>query len=415
MKTFVIGSGGREHALAWKLAQEGHEVASAPGNPGTAQLGPNFNAPVHDRRALLVAANEYKPDLIVVGPEEPLIAGLADMFRENGFNVFGPGQDAARLEGSKAFAKDMMKRSGVPTAEYQVFSDPGAAKEFVASRFGAGRQVAVKASGAAQGKGVVVCASQVEAEEAVGRMLIEKSYGEAGRTIVVEDKLVGREFSLMTLVSGSHLHSLPVARDYKRAFDGDGGANTGGMGTCSPVAEVDTDLVALSEETVVRPILGTLSELGIDFRGVLFSGLMLTESGPECLEYNVRFGDPETQTVVRRLCGGFGEALLACSVGDQIPNLATEPGAVVTVVLASGGYPDPFQTGLPVSIGNVPEGVVLFHAGTSEHEGQLVTSGGRVIGVSAKADNLDAARNLAYRGCEAVSFSGMQFRSDIGA
>lgn len=415
MRTLVIGSGGREHALAWKLAQEGHEVACAPGNPGTAQIGPNFDAPVHDRRALLMAANNFKPDLIVIGPEDPLIAGLADMFRENGFKVFGPGQDAARLEGSKAFAKDMMKRSGVPTAEYQVFSDPGAANEFVASRFGAGRQVAVKASGAAQGKGVVLCSSQQEAEEAVARMLIEKSFGEAGRTIVVEDKLVGREFSLMTLVSGGDICSLPVARDYKRVWDGDEGLNTGGMGTCSPVAEITDDVVARTEETVVRPILGTLAELGIDFRGVLFSGLMMTESGPECLEYNVRFGDPETQTVVSRLDSGLGDALMACALGEPIPAIKSKAESVVSVVLASAGYPDPYQTGLPISMGRIPEGVNVFHAGTAEMNGKLVTSGGRVMAVTATAADLNAARALAYQACHAIEFTGKHYRTDIGA
>lgn len=414
MKIFVIGGGGREHALCWKFDQEGHEVFCAPGNPGIHEVAHVFPVAVNDRKALLEAANQAQPDLIVIGPEDPLIAGMGDMFREHGFAVFGPDQAAARLEGSKSFSKDMMKRAGIPTARYQSFSDPGAAKDYVASEYGAGRSVVVKASGAALGKGVILCDSVEDANLAIDGMLVGMEFGEAGRTIVVEERLHGQEFSLLTLVSGQEILSLPVAQDYKRIGDGDTGLNTGGMGTYSPVDWVSNELVRRAEDEVVRPILASLADLEIEYRGVLFSGLMVVDGEPICLEYNVRFGDPETQSVVRRLGEGFAEALLACSKGEAIPKVPVLDEAVCTVVVASEGYPGEYEKGRSVEIGELLDGVEVFHAGTAIVNDELVTSGGRVVAVSATGTDAEEARAKAYAGVGGVRFEGMVYRKDIG-
>lgn len=415
MKALVVGSGGREHALAWKLGSEGWDVVVAPGNGGIAAEFTVADIPVNDRLKQLEFCRSFEPDLIVIGPEDPLIAGLADMFREHGFSVFGPGREGARLEGSKAFSKDIMRRAGVPTADYQSFSNADAAREYVRGRFGAGLQVAVKASGAALGKGVVVALTEEEALEAVGFMLDDGGLGEAGRTVVIEDRLVGREFSLLTLVSDGAVWSLPVAQDYKRIGDGDTGPNTGGMGTFSPVGWLDEGVVAATEAAVVTPILELFEILGTSYRGVLFSGLMVVEGKVYCLEYNVRFGDPETQTVLRRLGDGLGAALSAVAGGGEIPRVPVLDQAAVTVVAASAGYPGDYAKGVPVSVGALPEGVKVFHAGTRREGDGLVTSGGRVLGVSAVGVDLASARTAAYRGMEAVSFEGMVVRGDIGA
>lgn len=414
MKVLVIGSGGREHALCWKLSNEGHDLFCAPGNPGIAEVAKCNAIKINDRKGLLDWAHEIGAELVVVGPEDPLISGMADMFRENGFLVFGPGQDAARLEGSKAFSKDMMKRAGVPTARHQVFSDPGAAKEYAAQLCSSGEGVVIKASGAALGKGVVVCDDFEYAEIVIEEMLVGGSMGEAGRTIVVEERLRGMEFSLLTLVSGSEILSLPVAQDYKRIGDGDTGPNTGGMGSYSPVSWVSEALIAQTEAEIVRPILASLAELGIDYRGVLFSGLMLVDGHPYCLEYNVRFGDPEIQTVVNRLGNGFGDALLACAKGESIPAIEVLVNAACTVVVASGGYPGDYEKGSPITVGSVPEGAMMFHAGTGESDGQLVTAGGRVLGACGVGADAESARKLAYQAVDTVSFAGKQYRTDIG-
>ncbi|MDI9641327.1 phosphoribosylamine--glycine ligase [Kamptonema cortianum] len=415
MKIFVIGGGGREHALCWKLAQDGHTIAAAPGNPGIAQVAEVFPIPVNDRMGLLQAAQSFQPDFIIVGPEDPLIAGIADMFRANDFKVFGPDQSAARLEGSKSFSKDMMKRSGVPTAAFQSFSDPRQAKDFAAAKFANGSQVVVKASGAALGKGVIVCDEFPDAEKAIDDMLIELAFGEAGRTIVVEERLFGQEFSLFTLISGQSICSLPVAQDYKRVGDGDSGPNTGGMGSYCPASWVTPDLIQSCEETVVRPILSTLAELDITYQGVLFSGMILTESGPKCLEYNVRFGDPEIQSVVRTIGKGFAEALFAVASGDPIPDITTNGQSSVSVVMAAKNYPGSPETGAEIAIGELPSGVEIFAAGAKSSGSTWQVSGGRVLAVSAVGKSLAEARSLAYQGVDAVQFEGQQYRTDIAA
>lgn len=414
MRICVIGGGGREHALCWKFAQEGHEVFCAPGNPGIGEVAETAPHEVNNRKAVLDWVTGVAPDLVVVGPEDPLIAGIADMFREHGIAVFGPGQDAARLEGSKAFSKDLMKRAGIPTARHQTFSDASAAKQYAENEFNQGRAVVVKASGAALGKGVVVCDSVEEAHAAIDSMLVDLSHGEAGRSVVVEERLSGREFSLMTLVSGQSIHSLPVAQDYKRILDGDDGPNTGGMGSYSPVDWVGSDLVAQVEGDIVRPILNSLRDLDIDFRGVLFSGILVQDGVPFCLEYNVRFGDPEIQSIVRRLGDGFAEALLACANGEPIPPVSVQEVAACTVVVASEGYPGPYEKGVELEIGEVLDGVEIFHAGTKVVNDGLVTNGGRVAAVSATGATAEEARAKAYAGVGAIRFAGMHYRRDIG-
>lgn len=407
----MVGSGGREHALALKLSQDpGVEVICAPGNPGIAAFAPCFPIAATALDELVVLALSEQVDLVVVGPEDPLVLGLADMLRSQGVSTFGPGSDGARLEGSKAFSKAIMEEAGVPTAEGKSFQDPGSAKDYIRSKWDSGRKVVIKASGNALGKGVIVAETLEEAIQAVDDL---QALGEAGETLVVEDRLFGREFSLLTLVNGSDIFSLPVAQDYKRIFDGDQGPNTGGMGTYSPVPWINPEWITTAEEKIVRPAIQALKAKGIDYRGVLFSGIMVENDAVYCLEYNVRFGDPETQSVMNRIGEGLSQALLACANGEPIPAIPVLDNAVCTVVVASEGYPGPVVKGREIALGSVPENVTVYHAGTAQPN-KLVTSGGRVLGVTATATSLVDARRLAYEGVSQVCFEGMQFRTDIG-
>ncbi len=411
MRILVVGSGGREHALCWKLAQEAH-VICAPGNAGIAEDVDCVNIPSNDFHSLINLIKERQIDLVVVGPEDPLIAGLADAVREAGVLCFGPGRAGAQLEGSKAFCKAMMQRAGVPTAEYQVFIDAEAAKAYAKSKYAEGTKLAIKASGNALGKGVIVAETLTEAEEGIDTL---KSLGEAGKTLVLEEKLDGKEFSLLTITNGKDIYSLPVAQDYKRIHDQDQGPNTGGMGTFSPVDWVTPEIIEQTERETVLPILQTLSEDGIEYRGVLFSGLMQTAKGPMCLEYNVRFGDPETQSVLSRLGKGFAEALRACAAGEPIPPIELLEHKAVTVVAASGGYPGDYEKGKAIAINELPQRVKVFHAGTKLNNGELQTNGGRVLAVTATAPTQQEARTKAYEALEQIHFDGMQARTDIGA
>ncbi len=411
VRILVIGGGGREHALAWKLSQEA-EVICAPGNAGIAEDVECVSVAAHDFAGILKLARDREVDLVVVGPEDPLIAGLADALREQGFATFGPGTVAAQLEGSKAFAKAMMQRAGVPTASYQTFIDTQASKEYVRKMFAEGKQVALKASGNALGKGVIVCGTLSEGLEGIETL---KALGEASRTLVIEERLTGREFSLLTLVGDHGIYSLPVVQDHKRVFDHDMGPNTGGMGTFSPLEWLSADIVSQTEAEVVTPILQALRDDKLSYRGVLFSGIMVTPDGPKCIEYNVRFGDPETQTIMRRLGPGLADALMSASTGGEITPIPVSADHVVTVNLASGGYPGEYSKGLPIFIGALGARVKLFHAGTALLNGQLVTNGGRVLGVSAVGDTLAMARETAYEAIGQISFPGMHYRTDIGA
>ncbi len=413
MKVLLIGSGGREHALAWKLSQEA-EVFAAPGNPGIAEVAECFEADPKDHASVVALARHAAADLVVVGPEAPLIGGLADSLRADGIAVFGPGRDGARLEGSKAFSKSLMAEAGVPTAEFKTFSDPSDASEFARKSYGAGVALAVKASGQALGKGVAVCGTVDEALDAIDAMMVRRELGDAGAEVVLEERLVGREFSLLTLCSGTSFHSLPVAQDYKRAFDADRGPNTGGMGSFSPVPLVTDAIVEQTERSVVAPLLALLTAKGIDYRGVLFSGLMLVNGEPKCLEYNVRFGDPETQSVLPLLGDGFAQSLLEIARGGSARAVPVRDEATVTVVVARGAYPDSSPDRLPVRIENPKDpDVWVFQAGTKRVDGNLMTAGGRVASVTARGPAVHLARAKAYQNLRCVRFDDARWRADI--
>lgn len=359
-------------------------------------------------------ARSRSVDLVVVGPEDFLIEGLADNLRAADLAVYGPGREGARLEASKAYSKQLMEKAGVPTARYASFDDPVKAKDFARKLADTGAMPVIKASGNALGKGVIVANTLEEALNAIDLMMVDREFGAAGSTVVVEERLLGFEFSLLTICSGTHFQSLPVAQDYKRALDGDRGPNTGGMGTYSPIPSVPADLVREAEARVVKPMLDQLAASGTDYRGTLFSGFMVQDGKPFCIEYNVRFGDPETQTVMRRLGGGFADALLAAAKGQPIPEVEVLDHAAVTVVMASGGYPGNYQKGHPIQIPqDLATEVKVFHAGTAQKDGQLVTNGGRVLGVSAVGETHARARAAAYAACGRIQFEGAHYRKDI--
>lgn len=415
MRILIVGSGGREHALAWKLSQEA-EVLVAPGNAGIAEDAECLAIAANDFKGILETCKSRAIDLVVIGPEDPLIAGLADVLRSAGYPVYGPGKEGARLEGSKAWSKELMEAAGVPTARFRTFDQPDQAKIYARDLADSGSMPVVKASGAALGKGVVVCNDVVEADDAIDMMMLDREFGDAGSTVVVEERLLGFEFSLLTLCSGHEFYSLPVAQDYKRALDGDRGPNTGGMGSYSPVGAVPPDMVREAEELVVRPMLDHLKSLGIEYRGTLFSGLMVVKGKVYCIEYNVRFGDPETQTIMRRLGGGLAAALMAAAKGDPIPPIEVLDNQAVTVVVASGGYPGSYAKGVPLQLPeDLPTNVKIFHAGTILKGDALVSNGGRVLGVSATGETLGEARISAYHACEKIEFGGMHYRRDVAA
>lgn len=413
MTVLVYGSGGREHALAWKLAKEA-EVLVTPGNPGIAEDAECVPLPDGGFPGLADLCRARNVDLVVVGPENPLIEGMADVLRARDIAVFGPGASAARLEGSKAFAKALMAQAGVPTAEFGTFHDAATARAYAAACFDRGAPVVVKASGAALGKGVIVCSNKEEAFAWIERLITHREMGEAGDTVVLERRLVGREFSLLTLCSEAGFHSLPVAQDYKRIGDGDQGPNTGGMGAVTPIAGISPDAVAEVEARMVRPMLAALAAQGAPFRGTLFTGVLVEDGTPYCLEYNVRFGDPETQCVLPILGPGLAEALRAAAAGDPIEPVPTQTVASCAVVIASPGYPGDYPKGRPITVEPMDPEVKLFHAGTRIDADRLVTNGGRVAAVTATGATLTEARLLAYANVGRVRFEGAYHRSDIG-
>ncbi len=429
-RILIVGSGGREHALAWALARspEVERVYVAPGNAGTSwpaalegdPRGPRAPAdsiPIaaEDLEGLLAFARERSVDLTVVGPEAPLARGIVDAFRAAGMRIFGPTQAAARIEASKAFAKDLMRACGIPTADYAVFHDLRAARDYVRRRPG---PHVVKASGLAGGKGTFVCATPEEAEEALRLLMEERIFEEAGETVVIEERLEGRELSLLAFVDGKTVRPLLPARDHKRLRDGDQGPNTGGMGAYAPVPDVTTDEVEEMRRTILQPAVEELARRGTPFVGVLYAGLMLTARGPFVLEFNARFGDPEAQAILPLLESDLLEALEACldgRLGDA--PLRWRPGACVTVVLAAPGYPGPVPRGLPIAGLEEAEAMAdvwVFHAGTARRDGQVVTAGGRVLAISARGPDLAAAAERAYAAVSRIRFEGMQFRRDIG-
>ena len=415
MNVLVVGTGGREHALCWRLRAAGHQVIAAPGNPGMAEVATCVDLSAADSDALAALALERRIDLVVIGPEVPLVAGLADRLRRHGLAVFGPSAAAARLEGSKLFAKQFFRRHQIRSAE---FAECASFAQVDAALAELGERVVVKADGLAAGKGVVVCASAGEARAAAREMLEGNRFGAAGRKVVLERRLAGRELSVLALCDGERCALMPAVEDHKAAFDGDRGPNTGGMGTVSPAAWADSALLERVEREIFDRTLAGLAAERLEFRGVLYAGLMVEEDGtPWILEYNVRFGDPETQPLMARLDVDLGAWLHGAAHGSM-PSGRLEPaaGAAVCVVLASHGYPGEVRTGDAIhGLDRVPEGVLVFHAGTARVGERLVTAGGRVLGVTARGDTVAEARALAYRAAELIHFDGMHYRRDIGA
>ncbi|HEY5892587.1 MAG TPA: phosphoribosylamine--glycine ligase [Chthoniobacterales bacterium] len=417
MKVLIIGSGGREHALAWKIGQSPRvsEVFCAPGNGGTAAVAKNVPIPVTNIAALRDFALSEKIDLTVVGPDDVLASGAVDIFQAAGLRIFGPTKSAARLESSKVFAKEFMERHGIPTAKSARFSNSDEARSFCRKM---GAPLVVKADGLALGKGVIIAQTSGEAEEAIARIMDQREFGAAGEAVVVEEFLQGEECSIHALIDGSTWSLFPGAQDHKRVFDGDAGPNTGGMGTCSPVPALDSALIERVKTEVLDRFIAGIRADGIDFRGMLFPGLILTADGPKVLEFNCRFGDPETQVLLPRLKTDFVD-LLEATVDGSLARAQPEwdDRAAVCVVMASGGYPGKYATGEPISglEAAAEMGAIVFHAGTKPSEsGDILTSGGRVLGVTALGDDVRAAREAAYAAVAEIDFADRQYRSDIG-
>jgi phosphoribosylamine---glycine ligase len=415
----VVGGGGREHALAWRLAasRSVERVTTAPGNPGTAELGPTVPVDATDPTAVADLAGRERVDLVVVGPEAPLVAGVVDELQRREIPAFGPTAAAAHIEGSKAFAKDVMQASGAPTGGYVATTDRDEAY-LALDRFGG--PYVVKADGLAAGKGVRICVSREEARDAVDDALVRGRFGAAGSTVVVEQFLLGPERSVFGVCDGRDVVLLAPAQDYKRAYDDDEGPNTGGMGAYTPVPDFRLEDVQHLRELVFLPVLRELADRGTPYRGLLYAGLVDTIDGPQLLEFNARFGDPETQVILPRLASDLGDLLHASAVGSvSDAAVAWHDDAVVTVVLASGGYPDAYLTGTPirgVERAAAEPGVTVFHAGTARGEdGTLVTAGGRVLDVTARGSDVPAARERAYAAADHIRWSGRHHRRDIAA
>jgi phosphoribosylamine--glycine ligase len=414
MKLLVVGGGGREHALAWRLAREGHEVIAAPGNPGIAEVARCEPIGTGALDELVALAVRERVALVVVGPEAPLVAGLADRLRGAGVDTFGPGADGARIEGSKAFSKQFFARHAIPTAAFRVAASVREADRAIDELAMLGG-VVVKADGLAAGKGVVVAADAAEAR-AAAREMLHGRFGDAGATLVIEQRIVGREVSILAITDGARFAMLPSIEDHKAVFDGDRGPNTGGMGTVSP-AWTDAATLARIGDRVIAPTLAGLRADGIDYRGVLYAGVMVDAAGaPWLLEYNCRFGDPETQPVMARLRGGVGELLAGAARGAlPVHELEVDPRTAVCVVIAAHGYPDAPRTGDPIlGIPAATDELLVFHAGTAMRGGALVSAGGRVLGVTALGDGIEAARAAAYRAVDAIELAGKHARRDIG-
>ncbi|NLY56211.1 MAG: phosphoribosylamine--glycine ligase [Firmicutes bacterium] len=414
MRVMVIGSGGREHALCWKLKQSPlvSELYCLPGNAGTveiAQTGPARSIP-----ELAEFAQKQRIDLTVVGPEAPLADGIVDYFRSRGLVIFGPTRAAARIESSKSFAKQIMEAQNVPTAKSRLFRDPQAAKDYI---LGLESVPVIKADGLATGKGVVVPASFEEAVRAIDEIMVEKIHGSAGDIVVIEERLVGREASVFALTDGENIRLFPAAQDHKRAYDGDQGPNTGGMGAFAPTPVVSSEMLAEIEKTIIRPTLRGLAEAGAPYSGLLYAGLMLTADGPKVIEFNCRFGDPETQVVLPLVRSDLAQLLWEAAVGELVSPLEINDLAAVSVVVASGGYPGPYQKGIPIN--GLAEakncGVEIFHAGTGLRDGQVVTAGGRILNVMAVAESIGQARERVYQALEKIKIKDAFYRQDIAS
>jgi len=416
VKILVVGSGGREHALVRKLAQspEADRIFCAPGNAGTQEIGENVSIPANDLPKLTRFAKENGIDLTVIGPDDPLAAGIVDLFEAEGLRVFGPNKKAARLEASKIFAKELMRAEKIPTARARTFSSSAEALKYSDK---VALPVVIKADGLALGKGVVVAHDRAGARQAVRSMMEERAFGEAGRHIIMEECLRGGECSVHALVSGKSFRMLATARDHKRAHDGDEGPNTGGMGAVSPADNWNAERESNFTSSIMQPLLDGLTRNGTTFRGLLFPGLMITDDGLRVLEFNCRFGDPETQAILPRMKSDLLPLLIATIEGG-LENVVIEfdRRIAVTVILASGGYPGKYETGKPIegleNGARLPE-VQIFHAGTKRQDGKTVTSGGRVLAITALGDSVTQARERAYAAINQIHFDGCHFRHDI--
>jgi len=415
MKILVVGSGGREHALVWRLVQAGHTIVAAPGNPGLEALATRAAVAMDDHEGLLKLARGEHVDLVVIGPEAPLVAGLANVLRAAGVPTFGPSANGAQLEGSKVFSKQFFARHGIPTAAFEVAASVAEADAAI-DRLAHGGGIVVKADGLAAGKGVVVAADVGEARAAARAMLESRRFGEAGATLVIEQKIVGREVSVLALTDGKRLEVLPAVEDHKTIFDDDRGPNTGGMGTVSPAWITDPIGLRIRHE-ILEPTVRGLGAEGIDYRGVLYAGVMVDPAGaPYLLEYNCRFGDPETQPIMARMRGDLGAVLLGAALGEMpVGALAWDARVAVCVVVAAAGYPESPRTGDVIGGLDALDDVVVFHAGTERRDGVLVSAGGRVLGVTALGISVEQARAKAYAAVDRIELAGKQVRRDIGA
>jgi phosphoribosylamine--glycine ligase len=418
MNVLIIGSGGREHALAWKIAQSprANRVFVAPGNAGTDLDGENVNIKATDFPALIKFAKENEVGLTVVGPEGPLAAGIVDAFEAEKLRVFGPRRNAAELEGSKVFCKDLLRHADVPSADYQTFTNANDALKYLKDREDV--PIVVKADGLAAGKGVIVCSGREEAIRAVEQIACDRVFGDAGKRLVIEERLDGQEASVLAITDGRTIITLPPAQDHKPAYDGDTGPNTGGMGAYCPAPLVDDEMLHWVEEHVLVPTVHAMKRARRPFRGVLYAGLMITNQGPKVLEYNVRFGDPECQPLLMRLKSDLLDVLEAAADErlDQIESLEWDPRPAVSVVMASQGYPGEYTTGHAIrglQDADVLPDVKVFHAGTTLRNGQVVTTGGRVLNVTALGDNIAKAKLNAYRAVKCIRWTGAWCRKDI--
>ena len=419
MNILVIGSGGREHALVWKLSQSKNvkKIYCAPGNAGIAQLAECVPVAAEDIRGLLEFAKDNAVDLTVVGPEAPLVAGIVDRFESAGLKAFGPRANAAIMEGSKAFSKDLMKRYRIPTAGYEVFTDHAKAVAYLEK---AGVPIVIKADGLAAGKGAIVCMDLDSARRALREVMVDRVFKEAGDRVVIEEFLVGEEASILAFTDSKTIIPMASAQDHKRAYDNDEGPNTGGMGAYSP-APVMTD--ALSKrvyDEILQPTVRAMTKEGRPYKGMLYAGLMITKDGPKVVEFNCRFGDPETQAVLPRMDGDLAEVMLAC-IEERLDGIhfGWKAGSAVCVVMASGGYPGHYEKGKVITgldAFRETRSVIVFHAGTKTgHEGTIVTSGGRVLGVTALGKDVKSAIRTAYKAVSTIQFDGGFYRRDIGA
>jgi len=417
MKVLIIGGGGREHALVWKISSSPKvdKIFCAPGNAGISRIAECVSIRADDVQGLLSFVKHNKIDVTVVGPEAPLVLGISDAFRSEGLKIFGPSKAASKLEGSKAFSKNIMLKYNIPTAEAGVFTDYDNAIEYIRKK---GTPIVIKADGLAAGKGVIVATNEKEAADAVKAMMIDMVYGDAGKMIIIEECLTGEEVSFLVFTDGRDIIPMPLSKDHKRVFDNDKGPNTGGMGAYSPVPTISDEMYLSIMDDIIVPVIEGLEREGYTYEGVLYTGLMITRDGPRVLEFNCRFGDPEAQPIIMRLSSDIME-IIEGVVGRRLGmvNVKWSDSASVCVVMASGGYPDKYRNGKIISGLNDVAGmddVMVFHAGSAYNNENIVTAGGRVLGVTALGEDIGKAKEKAYEAVGKIYFDGMQYRKDIG-